>query len=482
MNSLSKALPLPSKSTINSFLASPNYCIVVMAFAGIAHILSIELLAYLLFASLFIYICLFGDDLLPLIPLFPACYITPSAQDNPGRNTGSVFSGASGVVIGVLGALMVAALVCRIVRHRKQFFSGKSKCLLGLLLLSGTYLLSGIGSAGYTQRWANNLLYAIMQVASLILPYWLLSRGVNWQNVRRDYFAWMGFATGGVLSLEVLWSYCTQHVIVDGIIRRTSIYTGWGMYNNLGFFLAMMIPFAFYLATKHHRGWIGTVIGSIYLICVILTCSRASILGALFIYALCVLIMLFYARNRRHNFIALVVVLSLIALTLIVFPHQLQRLFSQVLNKGTDPSERDIVYTEGLKLFAKSPVLGVSFFSPGYQPWTFATVQSVNSIIPPRWHNTVIQLLTSCGVVGLGAYVFHRIQTVKMLFSRKHKEQRFFGCVILILILCSLLDCHFFNLGPTMFYSMTLAYAEFAPEPRAILADPPVETESKTAT
>ena len=475
MNRLYRALPPPSASAINSFLASPNYCIVVMAFTGVAHILSLELPAYLLFASIFIYTCLMGEDLLPLIPLFPACYILPSAQDNPGKNTGTVFSGFSGVLIGICGCLMIASLVIHIVRNRKQFFTGRSRCLTGLLLLSSAYLLGGIGSAGYSQRWANHLLYALMQAASLTLPYWLLSRGVNWKNVRRDYFAWMGFALGGVLSLEILWSYCTQHVIVDGIIRRTNIFVGWGMYNNMGFFLAMMIPFAFYLATKHHRGWIGTVIGSFYLICVFLTCSRGSIIGGMLVYALCVLIMLLYAQNKRHNFIALVSVLTVVGLILLFFHDELYRLFSQLLKKKMDMSDRDVVYAEGLKLFTKSPLFGTSFFSPDFLPWDFATLESFSGLIPPRWHNTFIQLMASCGLVGLGAYVFHRVQTVKMLFSRKHKEQVFIGCAILVLLLCSLLDCHFFNLGPTMFYSMALAYAEFAPEPRSILADPPTQ-------
>jgi len=31
---------------------------------------------------------------------------------------------------------------------------------------------------------------------------------------------------------------------------------------------------------------------------------------------------------------------------------------------------------------------------------------------------------------------------------------------ILALLLTSLLDCHFFNIGPTMFYSILLAFAE----------------------
>lgn len=473
MKSLRSVLTPLNASTINHFLASPSYCIVVMAFAGLAHILSLELLAYLLFASIFIYICLFGEDLLPIIPLFPACYIAPSAQNNPGKTNTGVFSGFSGVMIAVLAVLLVAVLTYRIIRNKKQFFTGKSKCLSGLLLLSAAYLLSGIGSSGYSQRWTSNLLFALMQVASLALPYWLLCRGVNWKNVRRDYFAWMGFATGAVLCLEILWSYCTQHVIVNGIIRRANIYTGWGMYNNMGFFLAMMIPFAFYLATKHRRGWIGTVIGSFYLICVLLTCSRGSILGGLLVYCLCVLIMLLYAKNKRHNFIALAIVLAAVGLITLLFHNELYRLFSQLLRKKLDMSDRDVIYTEGMKLFTSNPLLGTSFFSPGYLPWDFSTVDGFSGLIPPRWHNTIVQLLTSCGVVGLGAYLFHRVQTLKMLFSRKHKEQVFIGCSMIVLLLCSMLDCHFFNLGPTMFYSMALAYAEFAPEPRTIFADPP---------
>lgn len=466
MNGFRKILPLQTASTIQRFLYSPNYCIVVMALAAVAHILAWELPAYILIAGIFIYTCLLGDDLLPIMPLFLASYIIPSAGNNPGKNPHSVFSGTTGMVILVLTVCMAISLVFRIIRDRKQFFRKKGKCLLGMLLLAGAYFLSGIGSAAYPQYLKNNLLFALMQSLSLILPYWIFSRGVNWKNVRWDYFAWIGFATGGVLALEILWSYCTQDVIVNGIIRRERIYTGWGMYNNMGFLLAMMIPFAFYLATKYRRGWIGTVVGSAYLICVLMTCSRTSILCACLIYILCVVIMLLYARNRRHNTIALTIVITLIVAVVALFHNQILRLFSSLLGKGLDSSSRDDVYTQGLKLFTQYPIFGASFFSPGFVPWDFSTLEDFSSLIPPRWHNTIVQLLASCGVVGLGAYLFHRVQTVKILLVQHHKEQVFIGCAVLVLLLCSLLDCHFFNLAPTMFYSMALAYAEFirAPE------------------
>ena len=39
-------------------------------------------------------------------------------------------------------------------------------------------------------------------------------------------------------------------------------------------------------------------------------------------------------------------------------------------------------------------------------------------------------------------------------------EKSFIGLSILVLLLTSLLDCHFFNIGPVLFYSMALAFAE----------------------
>lgn len=463
MNGLRKAGLLLKAGRFHNYIASPNFCIVVLALSALAHILSMELPAYLLFTVLAVYICLFDSDLLGMLPITVACYIMPGANNNPGKNANSVFSGWA---IGIMGLCIALALIYRVIRDRRQFFHGKCKCIWGIAALCCVYLFGGIGSAAYPQLWKNHLLFALMQCASLLLPYWLFSRGIDWSNLRRDYFAWMGFSAGGVLSVEVLWSYCTQNVVVDGIIRRTHIYTGWGMYNNLGFMLAFFIPFAFYLATKYRKGWMGTVVGSIYLICTFLTCSRSSIIAAVLVYALCVLIMLLYARNKKHNLIALVTVLTISLAVILLFRKQLSILFSELLAKGLRPSNRDQVYSEGLKLFLQSPVFGVSFFSPGYQPWDFSSLKSFSSLIPPRWHNTFVQLLTSCGAVGIPAYLLHRVQTIKMLLSRHHKEQVFIGCAVLVMMFCSLFDCHFFNLGPTLIYSAALAWAEFAPEPR----------------
>lgn len=448
---------------INRFLATPQFVIVLMLLTGAANMLSLELAAYTVFTAVAVYTCLWGQDLLALTPLFVCCYLTPSAGNNPGRNEQSVFSGARGIYLGCLGVIIATVVIIRVIRERKIFFEKKRRLLPGMLVLLGAYLLSGIGSAAYPASAGKNLLFALVQGAAIIVPYWLLSGGIDWGHVRKDYFAWIGFSAGGLLVLQILWIYFTGNVVIDGIIQRRQIFTGWGMYNNMGIMLAMMIPYAFCLATKYRRGWIGTVVGSVFLLCVLLTCSRSSILAAAGIYAVCVLLMLHYARNRRHNTLALGIFISVALVIGLLFHNQLLRLFSDLLGRGLDPSTRDDIYKEGLGLFAQSPVLGSSFYSPGYQPWDFSTVDSFSGIFPPRWHNTVIQLLASCGIVGLGAYILHRVQTVRLFLRKLDKENTFIGCSLLVLLVGSLFDCHFFNIGPVLLYSMALAFAEYSP-------------------
>ena len=446
-------------------MATPYYIVIVMLLAGLSNILSWELPVYTVFVVTGIYVCLWGKDLLPLIPLCIGAYIAPSLQNNPGRNPDSIFAlHNGGIYLFCLAVALVVALLVHVIRNRQHLFSKKHSLLPGLMVLAGTYLLSGIGSNGYTQLALKNILFALLQGACLLIPYWLISGGVDWSRTRRDYLAWTGFAAGGVLLCQILWIYFSTEVVVDGIIERTNIYTGWGMYNNMGCLLAMMIPFAFYLATKYRKGWIGSVVGTAFLIGVILTCSRGSILVGAAMYVFCIICMLRYANNRKANFVALVTSVVSVLLIIILFHRQLLLLFSTLLGKGMDPSTRDVIYQNGLRLFAENPIFGISFYPPDGVSWSWSTAPGFTAFFPPRWHNTIVQLLASCGIVGFGAYLWHRVQTVRLFLHRRTKEAVFIACSILVLLICSLLDCHLFNFGPALFYAMALAFAENCPQ------------------
>lgn len=447
---------------INHYMSTPGYIMLIMLLTVLSNTLGLELIVYSLFVFLFVYICILGEDLLPLLPIVVCCYIAPSVNNNPGRNEASVFAPENGgIYLMCLGALAAAALIFRIIRDRHNFFRVKRKLLPGMLVLAGAYLLGGIGSTGYPEHASKTLLFALLNGAALIIPYFVFSGGVNWQSGRKDYLAWVGFGMGCVLLCQIGWIYITEEVVVNGVIQRTAIYTGWGMYNNIGAMLATMIPFPFFLASRHRKGWIGILAGSAFLGGTLLTCSRTSILCGSGIYFLCVILMLYYTTDRRTNTLALLLIAGSGAVVLALFSRPLLNLFSSLLDQGLDPSNRDIIYRDGLMLFSKYPIFGGSFFSTEYAPWGWSTVESFTNFLPPRWHNTFVQLLASCGVVGFGAYLFHRVQTI-LLFAKDRKPETIFTVASLLVLLgCSLFDCHFFNIGPVLFYSAVLACGEY---------------------
>lgn len=450
----------PVISKINRFLTTPQYVAIVAALALVSNLFGLELPVYTLFAALTSYVCLFGDDLLPLMAVFPCCYIAPSARNNPGRNEATIFSGAGGIYVAALGAVIAAVCLYRVIRGRKRYAGRKYHLIWGMLALSGAYLLGGITCLDQIVDVKKNLLFALIQGCSICLPYLLFSGGVDWKRARKDYFAWIGLFIGGALLCELLWVYLTRGVVTNGVINRDLIYTGWGIHNNIGGMLAIMIPFAFYLATKYHKGWLGTVLGSIFLLGVILSCSRNAMLTGAAIYFMGIVLMLYYARNRKGNTIAALTCISIAAVAVILFNEQILRLFSSLLALGFDPNSRDLIYADGLLLFQKYPLFGGSFFSGEYAPWSWSVNSSFTAFFPGRWHNTYVQILASCGIVGMAAYLLHRLQTLKLVVQNHSKEKTFIGCSILALLICSLFDCHFFNVGPTLFYAIALAFAE----------------------
>lgn len=469
VNLLSSVRQKTPLQKIGRFFTTVPYIFIVCLLTLLSNTLALELYVYTAFVLTGVYICLFAEDLLGLVPIVICAYMAPSVGNNPGRNGQSVFSGAGGVFLLCLGGLLVLALIFRIITDRKYFFGRKYKLLPGILALGAAYCLGGIGSPAYPELALKNLLFALLQLAAIALPYVLFSGGVRWEKTRNRYFAWTGFCVGGMLVCEVLWIYLTGGVVVDGVIDRDRIYTGWGIHNNLGGMLAMMIPFAFWLAAKYRKGWIGSVVGCVFLAGVFMTCSRSSILVGCAAFLVCITAMLADAENRRGNGRALLIYAAVSVALILIFRKQLLQLFDGLISVGLDPSSRDTIYAEGLKQFVRYPIFGGSFYPIDFAPWDWSTESAFSDFFPPRWHNTLVQLLASCGIVGLLAYGYHRFQTVRLLIRSKNREAVFLGCSVMVLLLTSHLDCHFFNIGPVLFYAAALAVAE-----NKIAVKPPV--------
>lgn len=450
---------------VERFVYSKAFICLIAVIAASGNLFSVELAAYTVYIGLAVSISLFGRDLLPLVPIVIFAYITPSAANNPGRNGASVFYPANGgAYLICLAFLFAAALVIRLCADPElggmKFLRTKRKLLPGMLALGAAYMLSGIGSRGYADHGVKNVFFGLIQFLGVFLLYFLLTGGVKWEKASRDYLAWTGLAVGLVLLTQIGGIYLNGNIFEDGAILRSRIFTGWGIHNNIGGLLAMMVPFPFYFACKRQRSWRYVLLASAFLLGVVLTCSRGSILGAGAAYCVSFLIALRYGKNKRANFAAFLAVVIPAALCLLAFHKEFYSVFRDMLSKKLDPQSRDVFFVEGLRQFLQYPVFGGSFYPVDFVPWDWADLEAFSSFFPPRWHNTVIQLLAGCGIVGILAYGVHRIQTLKLFWKAPSLQKTFIGLSVLVLLGTSLLDCHFFNVGPTLFYSMALAFAE----------------------
>ena len=458
---------------INKILASPWGIAIIGAICLFAHIIEVELILYCFVAVAVVYICLFAKDFLALMPIFIFCYISPSTKNNPGIKTDSMFYGPVGIIMLVIVAIAIVSILLRIGFDKnmgyKKLFTQKRSLIIGMLVLGAAYLMSGIGNQNYSEVAGKNLIFAAIQFASIILLYFIFTATIDWQSVRKDYFAWLGVIMGIVVCLQIFNIYVTAGVIQNGVINRSKILTGWGIYNNIGALVSMSIPFAFYLACKKKHNYIYLILATFLLIGLICSCSRGSIVGGVFIYAFSFIVTFFKAENKKVFRISSAVLIGVVVILCLIFSSTLIELFKKVpsIIKNTqdnsiafNDSSRFKIYENGFYSFLNNPIFGESFYPTSYVPYGFSTIESFSSFFPPRWHNTVIQILSSCGSVGMIAYGFHRFQTIKLIAKKPSTEKSFIGLSILALLLMSLLDCHFFNVGPTLIYSMMLAFAE----------------------
>ena len=452
------------------WLRSPWYVPALALLTVMSNLLRLDLGIYTLFMALGIWICLFGSDLLPLMPLVILCYVAPSRENNPGRYPNSVFYPANGgIYLLIWLALFLTALVWRLVKDPdfggRKFLNAKRSLLPSMLFLGASYLLSGIGMDEYFSIAGQNLLFAVIQCFAVMGLYFLFTGAVRWEQAPRGYLAWTGLAVGFVVLAQLLENYLSGRIFADGTIDRELIATGWGMHNNIGCMMAMMMPFAFYLAGKSKRGWLFNILGTVLFLGTMISCSRGSMLMAGMAYALCAVLLLKNRENRKQNLTIYLVALGTVVVAAVVLAPKLVRVFGLFISQLGNVSQRDNLLYYGICQFLSEPVFGGSFFPQGsYVPWDWANLDAFSSFFPPRWHNTLVQMLASCGTLGITAYLIHRVRTVQLFWKRRSAEHLFLAVSLGVLLCAGLLDCHFFNVGPVLFYSMALAFAEKLPE------------------
>lgn len=452
---------IPFIRALRSFFRSWAYIAIIILLMVCAELFSLELVAFYIYLILCTAGMLFGEDALHVLPVACCSYMSISAANNPGHPDESAFYTQAFriqfiVILSLAAVLLLARLITALIRFRKRKIPSLA---IGFLALGLAFIFGGAFSGFYDAKTA---FFGFVEIVSLSALYFYLYYTVDWEKTDKAYLFQTFLLVGVGVGIEILGMYRNPGVFgADGTVDRRALFTGWGMYNNVGCAMAMCIPAPFYFAATKRQGWVFSVVGGFFLLFLILAQSRGALLFGAVVFAACALVVLIRTKGTER-LLHLVVYESMLLAGLIavcVLQAKDSNFFSTIIELGFNDSDRFNIYRTGWAQFCEHPVFGVGFYQ--CNAWRWGDLPS-DAFLPARYHNTYIQLIASGGAVALICYIFHRVQTAIVLFRRPSVEKTFAALCIAALILTSIVDCHFFNFGPGILYSVILVAAEGA--------------------
>ncbi|HIU61984.1 MAG TPA: O-antigen ligase family protein [Candidatus Coproplasma excrementigallinarum] len=448
---------LPAMRAMLRFFDSFYFPIAYGVLALLSSFLGLEIAYFAITAVTVIFTCIFARDSKPLLtPVFMAVYgVSWVHTPQPPFSSDFFYSKAVQIYFLCLGVLGIAVFLFRFIAfpQDRNFFK-ESKLRLGIILMTAAFLLNGVFYGNYT---IYNLPFGLLMALSFFLFYIFFFNTLYIDENTGVHVARIIVVTAGVIFIQLAKIYIFDGIIVDGSVNKDILVAGWGMSNNIGGMLAMFFPACFFLAYRAKRGgWAFYVLGFVFFGGVCLTLSRTSaLIGAIILVAAAIYLSIAKSPIRRFAriFNCVVIVCGIIALA--VLWDFVRDLLAVYFERGFDDSGRLELWANGIRNFLKAPIFGTGFYEPLENSYDIE-----NWVFPDMYHNIFVQLLSSCGIFGLLAYLVHIVEVACGVKKRPTAESLFYIVTLLSIFGMSLLDNHIFHVFPAMVYSVFLLLSE----------------------
>lgn len=467
---------------VNGFFRSALYPALIAALMVASEVFSLEIPVYCIYFAVGAFCLLFADDALGILPILCCSYMTVSPENFPGPEHPPAGGGVSifmqdwalftVLFICFLAViLLIGRLVVRLIFTKGTGKRNPPALTAGFVSLALALLLGGAFSPAYT---AGEVMFSLIEIAALCAAYFYFFYAVDWEKAPGWYIPAILVCIGVGMLLEIGDMYTLPGAVAGGTLNRGAIFTGWGTYNNVGCVTAMCIPAATYFSIHYKRGWIATALSCLLMAGVCFTQSRGAIVfGGIVFLATIVCTLVFGVRGHRiEHAVVYAVALVAIAAAVAIWREEIFAILRKWPNEDNLDSGRFNIYRNCLEqAFLPYPVFGKGFYGT-------AVIGNPNRApegIPFFAHNTFVQLLATGGVVLFTAYVFHRVQTVRMLVKNFSPENLCLALCVAALLLISMVDVHVFALGPGILYSVLLVGTEKAKKPARTEAPSPKE-------
>lgn len=439
------------------------YSYVYVALIGILTLLScifgIEMPVYYVFIFLGGVIpSLLLEDMTPTLAPLAMAYSSVSLKTNNAEAGTALYGNGREVNLYYHIILIIIFVFGRFIYEmifNKERRCHKPQLLVGYILFGAALMFGGLTSGYYSKK---NFYYGAIQMLALSGCYFFLLYLIDWKSMKKDYFFNIMMTYGIVIALEVFYIILFH--------RGDEVTTGWGIRNNIAGQMCLCICAPLYLAMKSKKlSWLYAIASIVILLGICSTNSRGGAgAGATLFVAGLALFFIFAGMSQRIQMSSVIAGAFLILVILMAFiPDQVLHFFGRLTGSDLSPGEMNLfkssrmeIWKDGAAQFMSHPGFGV-----GYYECAAGRAPNFNyDFIPPRYHNTYVQILASLGLFGAFTFIYHRYEMFKLTFKHTTLEKTFIFLSIMGLLVSSLVDCHFFNLGPGLNYTIALAFIE----------------------
>ena len=350
-----------------------------------------------------------------------------------------------------LGVFMVAVFILRFVIWGgvRPLFTKKNSLGWWVLPLIISLMLNGIGNPDYTPK---NLIIALLCIVCWYLVYLVFYHNLSRDKKTIDHFFKTCMVINGLLVSELVYVYISNGAFDDGIVTKSELFMGWGIQNNLGGILTVLLPANVYFCFKERslkRGVVFYLLCLFNLVATVFSLCRSAILVSFLLAFLSIIYILSKAPLKKLYALMTAGLAAIVILVVFIFFDRAMDFFDRLINIQSGSSGRFDLWLAAIEEFIKFPWFGSGFYA--------SRLNSYTGFFPGFYHNTIIEITSTCGVFGIFGYCLYRVKTIEIIFKKRNFYSVFLGATVMALLFGSLLDNHMFNVYPSFYAAIALA-------------------------
>lgn len=446
-------------SKIDGFFQGRLYPVVVALVVFAVHCLGLDSVGFLLLSAAMAFINVCCGNTRPMVATALFIVMCVSMQNSPGYGIGgeSDYYGRTStiVVIAVCAAMILISSFFRIAADGKikELFRRKSLSV-GILAFVVACALGGIFTKYYR---IDNLVMALTMFGGLLFAYAYWSVTVEKRDDNFLYISRVCVLVALEVVAQIGFLYLKKFDFGDPLndAWKGNIIVGWGVSNSVGELVAFMLPFSFYIMYKEERGFWYFFVVVVSMVGIYFTLSRCALLFSVPIAIAGSIVNCVAGKNKKQNRVMVLISLLVLFVIIVVLAKTgaAQKLLRFFLDAKFKDRGRFAIWDEMFGYFKEYPVFGSGFSA-------YMIAHGKISAFHGMAHNTLVQVVSSTGVVGSLAYVYHRFETVKLFVKNPSVDKCFMAAAILCFLCMSLFDSIFFYANFTVFYTAILTIVE----------------------